>query len=90
MPLFSERMTLAASAQYMSERLTGDGNTVSAHTVVDLTWRWKDAGIKGLTVSASISNLFDAAYADPVGEENAQDSIEQPGRAARLAVSCLF
>ena len=89
-PIFSERMTLAASAQYMSERLTGDGNTVSAHTVVDLTWRWQDAGIKGLTVSASIYNLFDAVYADPVGEENAQDSIEQPGRAARLAVSYLF
>lgn len=89
-PLFSERMTLAASAQYMSERLTGEGNTASAHTVVDLTWRWQDAGIKGLTISASIDNLFDAAYADPVGEENAQDSIEQPGRSARLAVSYLF
>lgn len=86
-PLFMDTMTGAVEAHYMSDRLTPRQHTAGEHATVNLTWTWT---LRGATLSASVYNLFDVKYSDPVGEEFAQDAIEQPGRTARIKIAYLF
>ncbi len=44
----------------------------------------------GLELSASVYNLFDVHYNDPVGDDFTQDSIEQAGRTFRVKMTYRF
>jgi iron complex outermembrane receptor protein len=46
--------------------------------------------VKGLELSASIYNLFDREYADPVSDDFTQDTIEQDGRTFRVKATYRF
>jgi iron complex outermembrane receptor protein len=46
--------------------------------------------LQGLTLSASVYNLFDHTYDDPGSEEHLQDTIAQNGRSFRLKLVYSF
>jgi iron complex outermembrane receptor protein len=46
--------------------------------------------VKGLNVSASVYNLFDARYGYPGAEDHLQDVIQQDGRSFRLKLTFRF
>ncbi len=86
-PLWSRAATLAADWQYVSARWTPRDATAGAYALTHLTWRYAPRTLKG-SVSASVYNLFDTAYAHPVGAEFRQDVLLQDGRT--LSVRATF
>ncbi len=46
--------------------------------------------IKGLDLSASIYNIFDKQYGDPVGSDFVLDSVPQAGRQFRVKLTYHF
>lgn len=78
-------------ALYVSTRKTVLGD-IGAYTLVNLTLR-NTTLAKDLEVSASVYNLFDCSYADPVVQELRQGefaTIPQDGRTWRLALVYRF
>jgi len=78
-------------AQYVSARKTALGET-GGYTLVNLTLRHA-ALVRNLEVSASLYNLFDRNYADPMIQQLTQgdfDTIRQDGRTWRLALVYRF
>jgi iron complex outermembrane receptor protein len=88
-PLASHRFTAGTEVQYVSPRLTLQGNTTRGYTVVNLTLFgarvWKQVDL-----SASVYNLFAKRYFDPGTGNVIQDQIEQDGRAFLLKATCRF
>jgi len=78
------RAFASAEWQFMAERSTLAGGTVGAVSVVNLAAGWPIA--RTLTLTGSIRNLFDHAYADPGSDEHLPDSIPQTGRTARVGL----
>ncbi len=88
-PLYREHLFAGLDARYLSSRLTGRGPTVGGVFVADVTlfaYRWA----KGAELSASIYNVLDRRYSDPVGTELTQSSIAQDGRTFRLKLAYSF
>jgi iron complex outermembrane receptor protein len=86
-PVWSERVTGGFELQYTSERRTSAGS-VGGFAVANLTLRYR-ARTQPLEVSASMYNLFDRRYADPVAQEPAvpaRSVVEQDHRVFRLQV----
>lgn len=84
-PIVGDALGVAVEARYLSPRNTRGGSRVAAAYPVDLTLtsrRW----LGGLAVAASVRNLLDEQYADPVTDEFAQDRIPQDGRTFWLDV----
>ena len=73
----------------MSDRLTASGSTVGPMWLVNATL-FSQKIAKGLEVSASIYNLFDRRYSDPVSPDFTQDSVQQDGRQFRLKLTYRF
>ncbi len=88
-PLWKDRISLSMEGNYMSDRDTARGQTADEHFVFNTGLAWKDVA-DGLSLSAHLYNLFDEKYADPVGEENVQDTIEQPGRTFRIKMTYAY
>jgi iron complex outermembrane receptor protein len=78
-PVGTRRATLALDWQYVGERITDLGATADAYALTNLTLRVTPRGMRG-AIAASVYNLFDTAYADPVGAEFRQELIGQDGR----------
>lgn len=88
-PLLEDKLMAALEAQYESGRKTlGDAKTDDIF-LTNLTFVSRDI-IKGMTLSASIYNLFDQNYSYPGSEEHSQDSIEQDGRIFRIKLDYTF
>lgn len=68
---------------YTGARPAIGGTSVPAFTIANLTLSGRTP-IKGLELSASVYNLFDERYSDPVSEELEQTAVEQDGRAYLL------
>jgi iron complex outermembrane receptor protein len=84
-PLFIERLTGGFELQYTSERSTSAG-TVGGFAVANLTLRYR-ARAQPFELSASMYNLFDRRYADPVAPDPAvpaRSVVEQEHRVFRL------
>lgn len=78
-------------AQYTSTRKTTFGTT-AGNTVFNLTLR-RPGIARGLDLCASVYNLFDQAYADPMAAELARggvDTIRQDGRTWRVGLEYRF
>ncbi|MEZ4527921.1 MAG: TonB-dependent receptor, partial [Desulfobacterales bacterium] len=88
-PLWKDRISLSMEGNYMSDRDTARGETTDEHFICNTGLVWKNVA-HGLSLSAHLYNLFDEEYADPVGEENYQDSIAQPGRTFRVKMTYAY
>jgi len=83
-PLLDDALELGLSAHAMDQRRTLAGET-AGFVRFDLALASRRLG-HGLEAEFLVANLFDAEYADPVGSELVQDSIEQDGRTLRLTL----
>jgi iron complex outermembrane receptor protein len=73
----------------MSSRRTVRGNEVGAHLVCNFTLFSRELA-KGLELAASVYNLFDQRYSDPVSLDFTQDAIQQDGRSFRVKLAYRF
>ncbi len=88
-PIHGERLAAGAEAQYVSRRLTLSGQGVPQYAIVNLTLLSRQP-MKGMTISASVYNLFDTSYQDPASEHHLQDALPQDGRNVRLMLTWGF
>lgn len=75
--------------QSLSRRQTVRGASVSGAVLANATLLSREL-VEGLEISASVYNLFDRRYSDPVATDFKQDSIEQDGRTFRLRLTGRF
>jgi iron complex outermembrane receptor protein len=88
-PIFAERLTAGFELQYISRRITLAGNYASSSMPVNLTLA--SAGIvPGLSVSASLLNVFDDTVGFPGSAEHVQDILFDPGRTYRANLNYKF
>lgn len=78
-PVVTRRAMLALDWQYVGARRSDLGAIADAYALANLTFRVTPRGMRG-AIAASVYNLFDTAYADPVGVEFRQELIGQDGR----------
>lgn len=89
-PLYGDYLRLGWDSQYTSARKTLAGEA-SGYFLGNLTLSAQNPRLApGLEVSASLYNLFDVRYADPVGEYLRQDSLVQNGRNFRIKAILRF
>jgi iron complex outermembrane receptor protein len=88
-PLWRQKIFASAEIQAMSSRTTVEGGTVGGYWVANITLFSHDI-VKNLEMSASIYNLFDRHYSDPVSPEFTQPSIVQNGRTFRVKLTYKF
>ncbi len=88
-PLLEDLLMAGLEAQYESGRKTLNDNQTDDIFLINATLLSRDM-IKGVTLSASIYNLFDQDYAHPGSEEHVQDSIEQDGLTFRIKLDYAF
>lgn len=88
-PVSTRDLTLALDARFVGRRLTRTGRPLGAfwHANLIATWQPRHAPVM---VQAGVQNLFDVAYAHPVGNEFVQDAIAQDGRSASIKLSVRF
>jgi iron complex outermembrane receptor protein len=87
--MLGEKARLGTEFRWLSSRRTVAGGEVPAYGLVNLTLLARP-GIGGLVFSGSVYNLLNREYADPGGEELAQEMVVQDGRVVRLGVRYLF
>jgi outer membrane receptor for ferrienterochelin and colicins len=88
-PLVRKKVFLGVEEQYTGKRKTPDGNDADGYFLTNVTLSSQNL-MKGLKASASIYNLFDKKYSDPVSAEHLQDLIEQDGLSYRVKVTYSF
>jgi iron complex outermembrane receptor protein len=88
-PLWTEKLMAGLELQGLSERKTVQGNESGGYWIANLTLLSREV-VKGLELSASIYNLFDREYEDPVSDDFTQDTIEQDGRTFRVKATKRF
>jgi outer membrane receptor protein involved in Fe transport len=76
--------------RYFGSRPTIGGARVGSCTLANLGLQVRPSSLKRFEVLAKLSNLSDAAYADPGGAEHRQDVLAQDGRTAWLSVRYRF
>jgi iron complex outermembrane receptor protein len=80
---------LGVFARHLGQRPTLDGATAPAYTVFGATLLARPFSNR-VVMMAQIQNLFNVSYADPGGEEHAQDLIARDRRTARLGLRYRF
>ena len=85
-PLVHEKFFAGIEEQYTSRRSTLAGGNAAAYYITNVTLFSQNI-IQGLELSATLYNLFDAQYGDPVGAELRQDTIGQDGRTFRVKLT---
>lgn len=88
-PLVAEKVLLGVEEQYTSKRRTALHNETGGYAVTNLTLFGRQL-YKGLDVSASVYNLFDKKFGDPVSLAYRQETIEQDGRLFRFKLTYAF
>lgn len=88
-PILTERLSAGLELQYMSDRFTYLGDHLEEFAVCNLTLFSKKL-VKGMDLSFSVYNLFDASYADPASAFHRTSSIQQDGRTFRLKMTYRF
>ncbi len=89
LPLWQRRVGVAAESQYVGARFSTLGTPIEGvwltHVNVNVT-----PPRRALSLAARVSNLFDTAYAHPVGIEFRQDAIPQDGRSVSVRATLRF
>jgi len=88
-PLYQEKVFATLEVQAMSDRLTVANTKVGAFAVCNFTLFSQEL-IKNFEFSASVYNLFDTHYSDPVSVDYLQKSIQQDGRSFRAKLTWKF
>ncbi|MBN1916811.1 MAG: TonB-dependent receptor [Verrucomicrobia bacterium] len=88
-PLAGQRLSTGLEVRYTGTRLTLGGNEADDFVVANLTLVAAHLA-DGLSLSASIYNVFDTRYGHPGSEEHIQDIIDQDGRSFRLKLVYRF
>jgi iron complex outermembrane receptor protein len=82
-PILGSAATAAVDAQYMSARSTLLGNVAGGHVLTNFSL-FAPRTFGRFDLSASLYNVFDARYGDPVSNGFVQDLIQQDGRSFRV------
>jgi outer membrane receptor for ferrienterochelin and colicins len=88
-PLLGKKLFASFEGQEISRRLTVLHGAVGGSFVANATLYSKEL-LGKLRVSASLYNLFDKHYADPVGQEIRGASVVQDGRTFRVKLTYRF
>lgn len=89
LPLYQEKLFASLELQGMSSRFTVQRDEVPGFVIANLTLFSREI-VRNLEVSASLYNLFDRRYRDPVAADFLQTAIEQDGRAFRVKLTYRF
>jgi outer membrane receptor for ferrienterochelin and colicins len=90
LPLFDGQLVPSLEVRYVGARATFTGARADSYTLANLTLQIRPTALKHLELQAKVSNLSDAVYADPGGEEHRQDTLPQDGRTAWVSVRFRF
>ena len=82
-PILGSAATASVDAQYMSARSTLLGNVAGGHVLTNFSL-FAPRTFARFDLSASLYNVFDARYGDPVSNGFVQDLIRQDGRSFRV------
>lgn len=88
-PLIAEHFLLGLELQYEDGRKTLAGPETDSILLTNLTVS-NTTAVKGLTLSASVYNLFDEAFAHPGFQEHVQNELAQDERTYRLKATYRF
>lgn len=88
-PLIEEKLTAGLEWQYESSRKTLADERSDDIYLTNLTLSSQNV-VPGLTLSASVYNLFDEHYNHVGSEEHTQDLLEQDGRTFRVKLQYAF
>jgi iron complex outermembrane receptor protein len=88
-PLLGKKLFASFEGQEISRRLTVLDSAVGGSFVANATLYSREL-LGKLRVSASLYNLFDKHYADPVGQEIQGASVVQDGRTFRVKLTYRF
>ena len=89
LPLWHQKLSAGANAQYTSARSTLARSEVGGFGVINATLVAHTFD-RHMDLSASVYNLFDKNYFDPGRPEDIQDRIQQDGRTFRLKITARF
>ncbi|MHB8845169.1 MAG: TonB-dependent receptor plug domain-containing protein [Nitrospirota bacterium] len=89
LPIVKDTAGAGIEEQYMSRRRSLNGDYAGGFSITNLTLYVQPAG-SSLSMSASIYNLFDKQYGDPVSADLVQNILEQDGRSYRLKLTYAF
>ena len=85
-PVFRNRLFLAADAQFIGRRAALSGDSVGSATVLNFTALTRELS-RHVDVAFTAYNVFDMQYADPAASEHRQLHIPQDGRSFRVKLS---
>ncbi len=88
-PLWREGLSAGVEMQYVSDRLTLQGDETDDHLLANLNLLQQEL-VEGVDLSLGIYNLFDERYYDPASAEHEQDSLLQDERTALLRLRARF
>jgi iron complex outermembrane receptor protein len=88
-PLYAGKLFANFEFLAMSERRTVQDRQTAAHFLFNFTLFSREL-LPGLQLSASIYNLLDESYSDPVGSDFLQDRLRQDGRTFRVKLTWNF
>jgi outer membrane receptor protein involved in Fe transport len=88
-PLIRKKVFASMDLQYVSQRATLGGQTVTAYVLPNITLFSKSV-LKRWELSASLYNVFNMKYSDPRGNGQAEDTLVQDGRHFRVKVGYHF
>jgi iron complex outermembrane receptor protein len=87
--LLRDRAHVSSEFRFLGSRRTVLGGRVPPYGLLNLTVMAQPIS-RGLELSASVYNLLDRHYADPGGEELAQELVVQDGRVVRFGARYQF
>lgn len=88
-PLMREILFAGIEEQLMSNRTTPSGGNAAEFYITNLTL-FSQKLLSGFELSATLYNLFDSHYGDPVGVDFKQSTIGQDGRTFRVKLTYQF
>ena len=88
-PMMTDKMFVGLEEQYMGRRRTANGSFTSDFSVTNVTLYTRNL-LKSFEISASVYNLFDRQFGDPVSLDFVQNTILQDGRSYRLKLVYAF
>jgi iron complex outermembrane receptor protein len=89
LPLWQRRLAIAAESQYVGRRFSTMGTPIDGVWLTNVNVNVTPPR-RALSIAARVGNLFDTAYAHPVGVEFRQDVIPQDGRSVSLRATVRF
>jgi len=88
-PVLRGRSSLGLEALYVDPRKTYSGSVASGYALANITASSREFG-GGFRLSASVYNILNQRYSDPVGSEIAEPAIVQNGRDFRIQITRAF